>query len=337
MSEQNIDTDNSTTQSKTITDANQSQHGDNGRPEGAATQNATETSQRLPVQKTYKLFIGGQFPRSESGHYYQAMGTDGRMLGNVCLASRKDLRDAVGAARSAQPAWGGRSAYNRSQILYRAAEMLEGRRVQFEAELVEQGQSQASARREVEAGIDRLIYYAGWADKYQQVFGAVNPVASSHFNFSVPDPTGVVVVLAPEEQPLLALITLIAPVIVGGNTVIALASYKAPLSAITLAEVLATSDLPGGVVNILTGKRSDLNEHLARHMDINAIVYAGEYGDELRDMQNQAAENVKRVIVRNQIDWFSDAAETPYWIMDTQEIKTTWHPIEHIASAGSKY
>lgn len=309
-------------------------------PEDASSNGQTQdnsTHARVPVLKTYKLYIGGKFPRSESGYYFQATAPDGKVLGNVCLASRKDLRDAVKAARGAQPAWNGRSAYNRSQILYRAGEMLEGRRVQFETELVDQGHSPATARTEVEASIDRLIYYAGWADKYQQIMSAINPVASAHFNFSVPEPMGVVVALAPEDSPLLALVGLIAPAIVGGNTIVALASNKAPLSAITLAEVLATSDLPDGVVNILTGRRADLMAHIGSHMDINSVLYAAGHLDELKELQIAAADNVKRVIPRDIKNWQDATTESPYWIMDTQEIKTTWHPIEHIASAGAKY
>ena len=278
-------------------------------------------SERVPVLKTYKLYIGGEFPRSESGRSYDLDDARGRHIANVALASRKDFRNAVVAARAAQPKWAARSGYHRGQILYRIGEMVEGRRDQFVAELKQLGASLADARREVEVTVDRLIGFAGWADKYPQLFSTVNPVASPHFVFSVPEPTGVVVVIAPPDSALLGLVTTLCPVLLGGNTVVALASEKKPLSAITFAEVLATSDVPPGVVNILTGTRAELLPHMAGHMDVNAIVYAGDDPAEKKLIQQEAARNLKRVIFPTPDD------ESPYAIFATQEIKTTWHPV----------
>ncbi|MEM9913858.1 MAG: aldehyde dehydrogenase family protein [Planctomycetota bacterium] len=287
----------------------------------AEAETSTSASPRLNVLKTYKLYIGGKFPRTESGRYYK-LENNGETLANLCLSSRKDFRNAVVAARSAQSGWAKSSAFLKSQILYRIAEMLEGRASQFATELVQMGSDPEAARAEVTASIDLLVHYAGWADKYSQVFSSVNPVASSHFNFSIPGPTGVVGVIAPEDSGLLGLVGSIAPAIVGGNSVVVLASQTQALSAVTLAEVLHTSDLPGGVVNLLTGERGELLEHFASHMDVNAVVYAGGDAEEIKALQTGAADNLKRVIVR------SDAAEpTPYAILDTQELKTTWHPI----------
>ncbi|MGD0651675.1 MAG: aldehyde dehydrogenase family protein [Verrucomicrobiia bacterium] len=278
-------------------------------------------STRVPVLKTYKLFIGGQFPRSESGRSYVLKDAKGRPLANVCRGSRKDFREAVVKARAALKDWSGRSGYNRAQILYRLAELVEGRRDQFVAELARQGSSLADARRQVDVTIDCLIYYAGWGDKYVQLFSTVNPVASPHFVFSVPEPTGVVALIAPEDSGLLGLVSAICPIITGGNSVIALASEKTPLSAITFSEVCAAGDVAGGVVNILTGFRSELLSHIAGHMDVNAIVYYGDDMEERKTIQSQASLNVKRVIFPDR------ATENPYLIMDTQEIKTTWHPV----------
>jgi acyl-CoA reductase-like NAD-dependent aldehyde dehydrogenase len=259
-----------------------------------------------------------------------------RPLGNICLCSRKDLREAVVAARTAQSGWWGMTAYNRGQIFYRVAEMLEGRQDQFAAELQLQGISAIDARREVVTSIDRWIYYAGWCDKYQQVFSCVNPVASSHFNFSVLEPTGVVFLIADEQSPLLGLVSLIAPIMAGGNTLIALASESKPLSAITLAEVLATSDLPGGVVNILTGYKIEIVPHAAKHFDINAIADNSQLPEQFRQIQELSAANVKRNKAYA-IDWNEDASQNPYLISDFCEVKTTWHPIEKISSTGSGY
>lgn len=292
-------------------------------------------SNRLEVLKTYKVFIGGKFPRSESGRYFTPE-FDGKPLGNLCHCSRKDLRNAVVAARGAQSGWSSRSAYNRGQILYRIAEMLEGRADQFVAELQLQGLDQAAAKNEVVQAIDRLIYYAGWCDKFQQVFSSVNPVASSHFNFSVLEPTGVVFVVASETRPLLGLISLIAPVIASGNTCVVLASESRPLSAITFSEVLATSDVPGGVVNLLTGFKSELLEHFSRHQDINAIAFDFNDPQMLSQISEYAAENVKRV-KQIDLDWDDAESESPYLIQDFCEVKTTWHPVEQISASGTGY
>jgi acyl-CoA reductase-like NAD-dependent aldehyde dehydrogenase len=261
---------------------------------------------RLPVKKTYKLFIGGAFPRSESGRTYEAEGQ------NVARASRKDARDAVVAARAAQSKWAGATAYNRGQVLYRVAEMMEARAGEF-AEL-------ASGRDEVERAIDRWVWYAGFSDKLAQVLGSSNPVSGPYFNFTVPEPTGVVAVVAPEEPPLLGLVSRIAPAIVGGNAVVAVASEGHPLAAIELAEVLATSDLPGGVVNLLTGHRAEIAPWLASHMDVNALDLTG--ADGLRaDLERAAADNVKRVVLG------SPDSQSLYEISAFLELKTVWHPI----------
>ncbi|MDH4047193.1 MAG: aldehyde dehydrogenase family protein [Gammaproteobacteria bacterium] len=287
----------------------------------------TAKTARVPVAKTYKIYIGGKFPRSESGRFYPLEDDDGAVIANICRGSRKDFRNAVVAARSAQPGWGASSAYLRGQILYRVAEMLEGRREQFVAELVLQGITKRKAQAEVDATTDRLIYYAGWSDKYQQIFSAVNPVSSSHFNFSVLEPTGVVSILAPEESGLLGLVSNIAPVIVGGNTCVVLASQNLPLCAVSLAEVLHASDVPGGVVNILTGFREELAGQFSSHMDVNAIVYCDGDASVAKQIQEKAADNIKRVLSRVEIDWKSHASQNPYLIQETQEVKTTWHPI----------
>jgi acyl-CoA reductase-like NAD-dependent aldehyde dehydrogenase len=263
-------------------------------------------AERLPVRKTYKLFVGGDFPRSESGRTYEAEGQ------NVARASRKDVRDAVRAARAGHEKWAALTAYNRGQVLYRVAEMMESRRAEF-AEL-------CGGEAEVDASVDRLVWYAGWADKLPQVLGGANPVAGPYFNFTVPEPTGVVAIIAPEEPPLAGLVSRVAPALVGGNGVLALASESRPLAAIELAEVLATSDVPGGAVNILTGFRSELAPWLAGHMDVNAIDVTGADG-EVADIERLAAENVKRV-VRGDAD-----GQSPWQIADFLELKTVWHPI----------
>ena len=282
---------------------------------------------RVPVAKTYKLYIDGKFPRTESGRYFALENSAGDIIANICRGSRKDFRNSVVAARAAFAGWSAASAYLRGQILYRIAEMLEGRGEQFVAELMLQGESKRRAQNEVDASIDRLIYYAGWSDKYQQIFSSVNPVNSSHFNFSVLEPTGVVSILAPDDSGLLGLVSNIAPVIVGGNVVVVLASEQVPLSAISFAEVLHVSDVPGGVVNILTGFRDELTEHFASHMDVNAVVYCDGDAEEATDIQDQAADNIKHVIDRVDIDWDADSSQNPYLIKQTQETKTTWHPI----------
>ena len=289
--------------------------------------------ERLPVLKTYKLYIGGKFPRTESGRFDVICSAKGQPIANICRASKKDFRDSVVAARAAQGGWAKRSAYNRAQILYRIAEMLEGRTTQFIEELLAVGGaasaalSPAQAKREVQSTVDRFVYYAGWCDKYSQVFSSVNPVASSHFNFSLHEPTGLVAIVAPDATPLLALATLAAASIAGGNSVIILASETNPLPSITFSEVLATSDLPGGVVNVLTGQRAELVEHFSSHMDVNAVIYAAADRELLKKIQTLAANNVKRVIVPKIADYFSEKAESPYLILDMQEVKTTWHPV----------
>ncbi|MFN8306369.1 MAG: aldehyde dehydrogenase family protein [Ferruginibacter sp.] len=295
------------------------------------------TDKRLEILKTYKIYIGGQFPRTESGRYYIASSNKGLKLANVCLCSRKDFRDAVVAARGAFGGWSGRAAFNRGQILYRIAEMLEGRKAQFIDELMKQDASRAQAEKEVELSIDRLIYYSGWCDKFQQLFSSVNPVASSHFNFSVPEPTGVVAAIAPQGDSLLGLVSLIAPIIAGGNTCIVLAAHSKPLCAVTFAEVLNSSDLPGGVVNILTGKVSELIPFFADHMDVNAVVYCEADSANQEMIREKAALNLKRVSFYDKVKWAHEEGQSPYFIMDFQEIKTTWHPIENIGGAKAGY
>ena len=291
---------------------------------------------RLEVLKTYKLFIGGQFPRSESGRYYTLQNSKKQIIANVSLASRKDLKNAAVAARSAFAVWSGKTHFNRSQILYRIAEMMEGRKAQFVEELLLMGLPKKRAEAEVELSIDRWVYYSGWCDKYSALFSSVNPVSSSHFNFSVPEPMGVVAVIAPEKTALLGLTSVVAPVIAGGNTCVVLTSEKLPLCAITLGEVLSTSDLPAGVVNILTGTSEELLSHFSSHMDINAIVYCGNKKEEIKMIGENASLNVKRTFFWNK-EWSKPASQDPYLILDLQEIKTTWHPIEQTAVSGSKY
>ncbi|WP_326646960.1 aldehyde dehydrogenase family protein [Streptosporangium sp. NBC_01755] len=277
---------------------------------------------RLAVRKTYKLYIGGAFPRSESGRSYAVTSSSGDFLANASKASRKDARDAVTAARKAFGGWSGATAYNRGQILYRVAEMLESRRDQFIAELAESGTK--NAREVVDASVDRLVWYAGWSDKIAAVAGSANPVAGPYFNISSPEPTGVVAVVAP-DKPLLGLVSVIAPVIVTGNTCVVIASERAPLPAITLAEVLATSDLPGGVVNILTGSVAEIAPHLAAHMDVNALDLAGVADDALAvACEEAAAENLKRVLRPVETDWFTDPGTGRMTAF--LETKTVWHP-----------
>jgi len=293
--------------------------------------------ERLEILKTYKIYIGGQFPRTESGRFYPLKNKKGDIIANMCLSSRKDFRNAMVAARGAFGGWSARAAFNRSQILYRIAEMLEGRKEQFISELVLQGSTEKAAQEEVALSVDRLVYYAGWCDKYQAIFSTVNPVASSHFNFSITEPTGVVAIIAPEESSLLGLVTAIAPVIAGGNTCVALASESKPLCAVTFAEVLNTSDLPGGVVNILTGNSEELHTHFSSHMDVNALSYYRKNKNEIKTIKENASLNVKRIYIYDQLELSSEKAQSPYLIFDTQEIKTTWHPIENIGSAKAGY
>lgn len=291
---------------------------------------------RLEVLKTYKIYIGGQFPRTESGRYYSPLDKNGKPLGNICLSSRKDVRNAVSAARKAFGSWSERAAFNRGQILYRIAEMLEGRREQFISELIQQGATKLKAEEEVNLSVDRIVYYAGWCDKYQQILSSINPVASSHFNFSVLEPSGVVGVIPQQETSLIGLVSLVMPVICGGNTTVILASEKLPLCAVTFAEVLNSSDVPGGVVNILTGTNKEMIPTLSTHMDVNAIVYAGNDAEILKLIQENAVMNVKRVFSYSK-DWMKSDAQDLYMIADIQEIKTTWHPIENIGGATSSY
>lgn len=288
---------------------------------------------RIGVRKTYKLYIGGAFPRTESGRAYEIFGARGELLANACRGTRKDIREAVRAARKAQPGWAGKTAFNRSQILYRIAELMEGRRDQFVAEVMAaEGVGRARATRLVNAAIDRWVWYAGWADKFSQVVGAVNPVAGSYFNFSIPEATGVVGVVAPEASSLLGLISRLAPVIVSGNTAVVLASESRPLPAVTLTEVLATSDVPGGVVNLITGLRRELIPTLAAHMDVNALDAFGADVAEAVAIETAAVENVKRLVRPpsaglERYDWLSPRAQSPYLIGEFTEIKTVWHPI----------
>ena len=287
----------------------------------------SSTTQRLDVKKTYKLYIGGEFPRSESGRSYVVNDAKGKLMANAALASRKDARDAVLAARKAFPGWSSRTAYNRGQVVYRIAEVLEGRRDQFVAELrTAEGVTEAKARTYVDAAIDRLVWYAGWADKIGQVVGNANPVAGPYFNLSTAEPSGVIAVVAP-RGPLLGLVSVIAPLIVTGNTVVVIASEDFPLSAITLGEVMATSDLPGGVVNVLTGRVAEIAPWLASHMDVNGIDLTGVTDAELAaSLEEAAAENLKRV--RRPVaepDWLVDPGlERMTTFLET---KTVWHPI----------
>ena len=310
---------------------------ENGLSVRTTSEEKKNTSKRLEVLKTYKIYIGGQFPRTESGRYYIPTNAAGKKLANICLSSRKDFRDAVIAARGAVSGWSGRAAFNRSQILYRMAEMLEGRKAQFIDELIQQDSTKAKAEKEVNLAIDRLIYYAGWCDKFQQLFSAVNPVASSHFNFSVPEPTGVVSIIAPQNDSLLGLVSVVAPVIAGGNTCVVLAAETKPLCGVTFAEVLNSSDLPGGVVNILTGKPAELASWFVDHMDVNATIYCENNSEVKKMIREKSATNLKRITFYDKINWNTDEGQSPYFIMDTQEIKTTWHPIENIAGAGGGY
>jgi len=291
---------------------------------------------RLEIVKTYKLYIGGQFPRTESGRFYTPKNKKGAPLGNMCLASRKDVRNAVLSARKAFGGWSEKTAFNRSQVLYRIAEMLEGRRDQFIAELVKQGSTLKQAGEEVNLSIDRIVYYAGWCDKYLQVFSSVNPVSSSHFNFSVQEPVGVVGVIAPQDTSLIGLVSAVLPIIAGGNTCLVLASENIPLCSITFAEVLNSSDVLGGVVNILTGNEKELIETFASHMDINSVFYGGGSKDNTKLIQELAVVNVKRVH-SYPINWSTEDGQSVYFINDYQEIKTTWHPIENVGGSSSVY
>jgi len=285
---------------------------------------------RLNVRKTYKLYINGEFTRTESGRYYEVRGKGGELLANACRGSRKDLRNAIAAARKAQPGWAGKTAYNRGQILYRIAEVCEARAAELADELRRHGSSAAEARREIDAVIDRWVYYAGWSDKYIQLFGTVNPVAGPYYNFTFPEPTGVIGVIAPEEPALLGLVSRIAPAIVGGNTVVAVTSESRPLPAITLGEAFETSDVPAGVINLISGLKTELVPWLAAHMDVNALDTTGVPSAAMVKTQQTAAENVKRVVHFDAptIGWDDPRrSQGPYAIFDFQEAKTVWHPM----------
>lgn len=277
---------------------------------------------RLNVRKTWKLYINGEFPRTESGRFYPVSSSKGELLANACRGSRKDLRNAIVAARKAQSGWASRTAFNRGQILYRIAEVLESRAGELEEELRRAGVGKSEARSEVERSVDLWVYYAGWSDKFSQVLGSVNPVAGPYYNFTLPEPTGVVGVLAPENPSLLGLTARIAPALVGGNTVVAVVSESRPLPGLTMGEIFATSDVPAGVVNLISGFRKELLSWLAAHMDVNAIDLSAVSGDELRDAEIAAAENVKRTIRGEAAQEGSLAA-----IADYLEMKTVWHPV----------
>ena len=282
-------------------------------------------TERLPVRRTAKLFIGGAFPRSESGRSIEVVAPDGRVLAHASRASRKDLRDAVVAARAAQKGWAAATAYNRGQVLYRVAELMEGRRAQFEAEIGEAGSPDPV--REVNAAIDRWVWYAGWSDKFPQVLGGANPVAGPYFNFSVLEPTGVVGVLAPAHPPLLGLVSRLAPAVVSGNAAVVVVPVGAALPAVSLGEVLATSDVPGGVVNLLTGPPEELVGWLCGHMDVNAVDLTGCPPELAADAETASAENVKRVHRAPDVDPFDPRAQSPYEITAFTETKTVWHPM----------
>jgi len=294
----------------------------------------TGPTTRIEVRKTYKLYIGGQFPRSESGRSYVVRTPDGAPLANAVRGSRKDVRDAVRIARAAFPGWSGKTAMNRGQVLYRVAELLEGRRDQATDEVAQaEGLDAVGAREQVDRSIDRLVWYAGWADKLSQVLGTVNPVGASYFDFSIPEPTGVVGIIAPESSSLLGLVSRLAPVVVGGNTAVVLTSEARPLPAVTLSEILATSDVPGGVINIISGRRAELVPWLAGHMDVNAIDAFGVPAELRVALERAAVENMKRVArpPRSGVDgfdWLDDTrAQRPEWIAAFLEIKTVWHPV----------
>jgi acyl-CoA reductase-like NAD-dependent aldehyde dehydrogenase len=289
----------------------------------------SKPSDRIDVRKTYKLFVGGAFPRSESGRSYEVADSKGSFVANAAMASRKDARDAVTAARKAFPGWSAATAYNRGQVLYRVAELLEGRRSQFVDEVaLGEGVSRSRAEGIVDAAVDRWVWYAGWSDKVSQVAGSANQVAGPYFDFSVPEPTGVAAVLAPQGSSLLGLVSVIAPAIVTGNTVVVLASEERPLPAVTLSEVLATSDVPGGVVNVLTGRTAEVAPWLASHMDVNAIDLVGAADGDVVDLQVAAADNLKRVVRGDRVSATGWAATPDLTRLRAYlETKTVWHPI----------
>jgi acyl-CoA reductase-like NAD-dependent aldehyde dehydrogenase len=291
---------------------------------------------RIEVLKTYKIFIGGQFPRTESGRYYTPLDSKGKALANICLSSRKDVRNAVVAARKAFGPWSERAAFNRGQILYRIAEMLEGRQAQFVDELMRQGSSKVAATNEVNLSIDRIVYYAGWCDKYNQVLSSVNPVSSSHFNFSSLEPMGVVGVVAEQSTSLIGLVSLILPAICGGNSTVVLASEKLPLCAVTFAEVIHSSDVPAGVINILTGSPEEMAAILASHMDVNALITSNLESQLSNKLVLLSVDNLKRKFDYEK-NWVEKDKQALHYISDLQELKTTWHPIENVGGASSSY
>jgi len=311
-------------------------NGVNGRAvRNGKTAKVASAPARIDVRKTYKLYIGGAFPRTESGRSYVVSAADGTPLANACRASRKDVRDAVRAARKAFDGWAGKTAMNRGQVLYRVAELMEGRRDQFADEVaVAEGLREPVARAAVDRAIDRWVWYAGWADKITQILGSSNPVAAPYFNFTIPEPTGVVGIVAPETSSLLGLVSRLAPPLVSGNTVVLLTSERRPLPAVTLTEVLATSDVPGGVVNVLTGRKAELIPVIAAHADVDGLDTWGVPEDLRVEVETLAADDIKRLLRRPtrvedaRFDWLDDrAAERPEWIAAFLEMKTVWHPI----------
>ena len=290
---------------------------------------------RLEVLKTYKIYIGGKFPRTESGRFYKVLNKAKEPIANVCLSSRKDVRNAVQVARKAQGPWQERTAFNRGQVLYRIAEMLEGRRAQFVEELMLEDYTKKEAQTEVDNSIDRIVYYAGWCDKFNQVASSVNPVSSSHFNFSSYEPMGVIGIMAIQSSGLLGLVSMLMPVIAGGNSCVIIASEAKPLCAVTLAEVLNSSDVPGGVVNILTGSIAELWSPLSSHMDVNGIAM-DKLNKYVSEVQLASVDNLKRVRIYSN-DFSLVREQGIQFITDFQELKTTWHPIEKIGGASSSY
>ncbi len=288
---------------------------------------------RIPVAKTYKLYIGGAFPRSESGRTYEVRDADGGFLANAARGSRKDARDAVAAARRAFAGWAGTTAYNRGQVIYRIAEMLEGRRAQFADLLTEAGDGRAEATQAVDTAVDRLVHYAGWTDKIAAVFGGANPVAGPYFAFSVPEPTGVVAAVAPDDDPLLGLVSVLAPIITSGNTVVVVASQSKPMPAVALAEVLATSDLPGGVVNILTGDAAEIMPHLAAHGDVNALDLTGATAEQRTEWERAAAGTIKRVFSPRSLDFAKEPGTAR--LRAFLEVKSVWHPTGAVSLSGN--
>ena len=293
-------------------------------------------SKRIKVLKTYKIFINGKFPRTESGRY-TLLKKDNIPIANVCLSSRKDIRNAVLSARNAFESWSSKSAYNRSQILYRIAEMMEGNKNQYIEELILQGEDSKKAILEIDRSIDRIIYFAGWPDKINPIFGSVNPVASSHFNFTILEPMGVVGIVAPEKNSLLGLVSSIIPVILSGNTCVAIVSEKLPLCAISLAEVISNSDVPNGVVNIITGNKDELAPNLAQHMDVNALGINIDNKELKNQMFFQSSNNLKRVVDVSKYNIEDSNFESPYIVKKFMEAKTTWHPIEKDFTLSNNY